>query len=132
MSRFALVTLIAVASASLAGCGESDPETARKNLHLPPEGYVADGTRGEAAFSKWCVNCHGPAGSGSGIGPPLVDSTYRPGHHPDMAFHMAVKNGVKQHHWQFGHMPPMPQVSPEATADIAAYIRALQRRAGID
>ena len=123
---------IAVASTPLAGCEPLDPETARKNLHLPPEGYIADGASGESAFSRWCVNCHGQAGSGTNIGPPLVDNTYRPGHHPDMAFHLAVKNGVKQHHWQFGDMPPMPQVSPEQTADIATYIRNVQRRAGIE
>ena len=62
---------------------------------------------------------------------PLLHGYYRPDHHANYAFYMAVKNGVVQHHWEFGNMPAMPQVSPEQAADIIAYVRALQRQAGL-
>lgn len=113
----------------LAACdGNRDPNP----FHLPPEGFVADSGKGAELFQQNCSGCHGRAGSGSSKGPPLVHETYNPTHHADLAFHLAVKNGVRRHHWRFGDMPPQPQVSPEATGHIVAYVRALQRRAGIE
>ncbi|GJL82695.1 MAG: hypothetical protein DHS20C01_23290 [marine bacterium B5-7] len=125
---FPLSALVAMT----AGCGDIDPAEGRARLHLPPENYVADVTRGFAEYQAFCSTCHGPVGRGSRQGPPLVDKTYEPSHHPDMSFHLAVKNGVRQHHWNFGDMPARTNVNPEATADIAAYIRELQVRAGIN
>ena len=49
-----------------------------------------------------------------------------------MAFHLAVKNGVKQHHWHFGHMPPVEDLSPEQVEHVIGYVREEQRRAGIN
>ena len=116
----------------LLGCGELKPGEGRKKLHLPDESYVANVSKGEAAYSGTCRACHGVMGSGTQQGPPLVHNTYEPSHHPDIAFHLAVKNGVRQHHWNFGDMPSQTHISPESTADITAYIRSLQREAGID
>ncbi len=64
-------------------------------------------------------------------GPPLIHDIYRPGHHADLSFHWAVKDGTKQHHWHFGDMPPIADVSPEQVGHIIAYVRREQRRAGI-
>ncbi|MBT8435208.1 MAG: c-type cytochrome [Gammaproteobacteria bacterium] len=116
----------------LAACDGAPGNRDSNPFHLPPIGYVADKTRGAELFRQNCSSCHGRAGSGSNTGPPLVHETYNPSHHADLAFHLAVKNGVRRHHWRFGDMPPQPQVSPEAVADIVAYVRELQRRAGID
>jgi hypothetical protein len=44
---------------------------------------------------------------------------------------MAAGDGVKQHHWQFGDMPPQPNISPEEMGHIIAWVRQEQRRAGI-
>jgi hypothetical protein len=44
---------------------------------------------------------------------------------------LAVRDGVKQHHWHFGNMPPQPEVTPEQTGHVIAYVRGLQRQAGI-
>lgn len=115
----------------LAACGKGDPEEIRQNLHLPKPGYVADASRGEALYSDNCISCHGARGRGTRQGPPLVHVTYEPNHHPDMAFHLAVKNGVRQHHWNFGDMSPVKSVSPENVADIVKYIRQQQGQAGI-
>lgn len=127
----ALVALILPALLA-GGCGETDPAAARANLHLPPDGYVANGERGRDAFARSCAECHGKDGLGTQRGPPLVNKTYEPGHHPDMAFHLAVKNGVRQHHWNFGDMPAQSAVTPKQAADIVRYVRELQRARGID
>jgi len=35
------------------------------------------------------------------------------------------------HHWQFGHMPPVPGLSQKDVAKIIAFVRELQRANGI-
>ena len=101
-------------------------------FHLPPNGFVGDKNKGAVLFRENCSSCHGRAGSGSTKGPPLIHKTYNSSHHADLAFHLAVKNGVRRHHWRFGDMPPLPSVSPETVGHIVAYVRALQRSAGIN
>ena len=86
---------------------------------------------GRSAFDANCMQCHGVNGSGTDKGPPLLHGLYNPGHHPDEAFRRAVRNGVQQHHWPFGNMPPQPQVSDEQLAQIVRYVRELQQANGI-
>lgn len=98
---------------------------------MPAPDFVADADRGETLFHSHCSRCHGKAASGTDHGPPLIHPIYRPGHHADLTFYWAAKDGVKQHHWQFGDMPPVSGVSPEDVGNIVAYVRREQRRAGI-
>lgn len=98
---------------------------------VPRETGTADPAAGRAVFEAHCTTCHGPGLQGTEKGPPLIHPYYRPDHHADLAIYLAVKNGVKQHHWQFGDMPPVPEVSPEEARDIVAHIRAAQKRAGL-
>ena len=86
---------------------------------------------GEASYEANCAACHGTRGLGTEQGPPLVDIIYEPNHHADMAFFMAVDRGVRAHHWQFGDMPPLPNVTNEQVEAIVEYIRFLQRQVGI-
>lgn len=86
---------------------------------------------GKKAFDAVCAACHGASGAGSEKGPPLVHNIYNPGHHADAAFYLAVRRGARQHHWQFGDMPPQPQVRDEELALIVEYVRELQRANGI-
>jgi hypothetical protein len=74
---------------------------------------------------------HGPQGKGTNNGPPLVHKIYEPNHHADMAFQRAAAQGVRAHHWKFGNMPKIDGVVPEDVSQIIAYIRWLQRQAGI-
>jgi hypothetical protein len=60
-----------------------------------------------------------------------VHAVYRPSHHGDEAFTLAVRRGVVAHHWRFGDMPPQPQVSDSQVVSIVGYVRWLQRDAGI-
>lgn len=86
---------------------------------------------GKKLFETHCAACHGAALQGSEKGPPLLHRIYEPSHHADIAFQLAVKNGVRAHHWQFGDMAPVPQVTPDDVAHITAYVRAEQRKVGI-
>jgi len=115
----------------LSAC-DSDPSKRDSNpLHLPPSGFVADPIKGQLLFNQSCQSCHGTNGRGTIQGPPLVDKTYEPKHHANLAFNFAVKNGVRSHHWKFGDMPAVPEISPEMIGHITQYIRTLQKQAGI-
>ncbi len=61
---------------------------------------------------------------GTKLGPPLVRRVYRPSHHADIAFQIAVKYGTRQRHWEFGDMKPVAGVTPDDVVHIAAYARA--------
>lgn len=107
-------------TATTAGLVVGDPE-------LP-----AELATGRATFHARCATCHGFRATGSGRGPPLAHPVYRPAHHADAAFRLAVANGVRAHHWSYGDMPPVAGVEPAAVERIIAYVRWLQRQAGID
>jgi len=98
---------------------------------IPPKTFVADPVLGQKIFAKHCAKCHGRGGKGTDKGPPFVHKVYEPSHHSDVAFYMAIRNGVQAHHWSFGNMPPVPMVSAEQAGHIVAYVRKLQRNAGI-
>ncbi len=87
---------------------------------------------GKGLYAIYCATCHGENGGGSVVGPPLVHRFYRPAHHADAAFLLAVKNGVRAHHWRFGDMAPVPGVDVAAIGRIVAYVRWLQVENGID
>ena len=65
-----------------------------------------------------------PNAAGGPAGPPLVHSIYRPA--------LAVRRGVRAHHWRFGDMPPQPAVREDEIGLIVRYVRELQRANGID
>jgi len=86
---------------------------------------------GQQAFDANCAACHGPNGAGTDQGPPLVHDIYNPGHHSDQAFVVAAKRGTRAHHWNFGDMPPQPDVTDEELSTIIRYVRELQTANGI-
>ena len=92
---------------------------------------AAEAKAGKRIYERRCASCHGPGGGGTDKGPPLVHEVYRPSHHGDFAFHLAVRNGVRAHHWRFGDMPPVRGLSKEDVDAIVRYIRRLQKEAGI-
>lgn len=97
-----------------------------------PAALSANAVLGERAFNAKCATCHGERAAGQdGIAPPLVHRFYEPNHHGDEAFHMAVQNGVRAHHWPFGDMAPVEGLTRADVDAIIAYVRALQRENGI-
>jgi mono/diheme cytochrome c family protein len=119
---WALVAVVVLAACGTEGAAVPDGTAGAE---------VASGD-GAAAFTANCAMCHGPVGDGTDQGPPLVHIVYEPSHHGDDAFRRAVAQGVTPHHWDFGPMPPQPQVGSEELEAIIAHVRALQRDAGIE
>jgi len=93
----------------------------------------ADALEGATIYEANCKACHGDNAAGrNGVAPPLVHSLYRQGHHADIAFWLAARDGVRSHHWLFGDMPPVAGITREQVDKIVVYIRALQRTNGIE
>jgi len=88
-------------------------------------------TRAQAAFDTYCATCHGTDAGGTNSGPPLIHKIYHPGHHADMAFYLAARQGSRAHHWSFGDMPPVQGVSDADLVDIITFVREVQRANGI-
>lgn len=107
--------------------GRGSAETVSVKVPTLPAQAVA----GSVAFDANCTACHGKNGTGTSLGPPLVHDIYNPGHHADESFARAVRQGVQQHHWRFGNMAPLPQVSDSQLAAIVRYVRELQQANGI-
>jgi len=133
--RIGLVGVFVVAAALYWGGYFSDQQetsgVAIVEVDVPQLGSTAKA--GEAAFNQNCSACHGANAAGkNGIAPPLVHKIYEPNHHADMSFVLAAKQGVRQHHWRFGNMPPMPDVDDKEIASIIEYVRTLQRANGIN
>jgi len=136
--RPSALAAIGVAIIGLAGTTyyyKSQPGTAGNGAALAQVRVVELSTRateGMSAFNANCSVCHGKNAAGvDGAGPPLVHVIYEPNHHGDASFHLAVKNGVRAHHWSFGNMPAIDGVTDEDIEDIITYIRELQRANGI-
>lgn len=117
------LALLLGAAAACAG------EQSRVRFTPPPT--PAELALGESLFTAHCARCHGVHAAGTDSGPPLIHAVYRPAHHSDEAFTLAVRVGVVAHHWRFGDMPPQPQVPDSQVPPIRDYVRWLQRSAGI-
>lgn len=87
--------------------------------------------KGKVTFDETCAACHGTNASGTDQGPPLVHRIYISSHHGDASFYRAVQMGSRAHHWNYGDMPPQPDVSTEQVAAIVRYVRELQMANGI-
>ena len=123
------IVLVTGSTILFAGCTTTDEPTATQppvEIDLGPTLYS-----GEESFQNRCAVCHGQNAGGTQIGPPLVNRLYEIGHHPNFSFHNAVNKGVTAHHWNFGDMPPIPNVPPEEIDAIICHVRDLQRTEGI-
>jgi cytochrome c2 len=130
--KLALGATILIATGLIVGGGfylirEAEQEITVVVPELSPEATV-----GMDAFETYCIECHGKNAVGTDKGPPLVHPVYRPAHHGDFSFVRAVTNGVPQHHWLFGSMPPQPAIRREEIDYIIVYLRELQRANGIE
>lgn len=137
--------LVALAGAAIAGAAfyltqpQTPPEArapvegdAMTEVTLPAN-LSEDAIVGQRAFDAVCADCHGENAAGKmGFGPPLVHKIYEPSHHADMSFVLAVQNGVRAHHWQFGDMPAQSGLTQADVRGIIAYVRELQRANGIN
>ena len=86
---------------------------------------------GASLFTAHCARCHGATAAGTDQGPSFLSPIYAASHHSDASFFLAVKQGVRAHHWQFGDMPAIPDVTSDESSEIILYVRWLQEQAGI-
>ena len=98
----------------------------------PSTGLMPNAAAGKHLFAKHCAACHGTNLKGSDKGPPLLHKIYEPSHHADAAFQLAAANGVRAHHWQFGDMPAVDEITDLELDTIIVYVRELQRANGIN
>lgn len=131
ITPFVALSIVYVTASTIlfAGCDTNDDPGPTQPLAEIDRGSTA--YDGEESFQNRCAVCHGQQAEGTAAGPPLVNRLYEIGHHPDFSFHNAVNNGVTAHHWNFGDMPPIPNVEPAEIDAIICYVRDLQRAEGI-
>ncbi|MCL4798927.1 MAG: c-type cytochrome [Burkholderiales bacterium] len=98
----------------------------------PAPGFFPNSAKGGRLYQEKCASCHGKDLRGTPQGPPQIHVYYVPNHHGDAAYQIAVRNGVRQHHWRFGDMPPVPGLTPEDVGHIIAFVRREQKKAGLD
>lgn len=129
LMMFAVLIVIAALLALRSGSEDKNDSPLHGNaFSLDAEKIRTDGLR---LYNGACIQCHGIEARGTSFGPPLVHDIYKPSHHSDQAFALAVLQGVKAHHWDFGDMSPVEGISQTDIAMITAYIRHIQRKAGI-
>lgn len=110
----------------LGACGSSESvETTLADRD--PEVVAA----GAVLYEAECAECHGSDLRGTDKGPSHLSAVYEPGHHGDGAFQIAVLQGVRPHHWDFGQMPPVPLEDGDIDK-IIAFVRDAQEREGFE
>lgn len=87
---------------------------------------------GEVLYRASCAACHGSDLRGTEIGSSQLSVVYQPGHHSDESYMNAMFNGVPAHHWNFGNMPPISNLTPDDAERIIAYVREIQRIEGFE
>jgi mono/diheme cytochrome c family protein len=118
----AVATLLAVALSG--ACSDSQPSDGTASAFV--------GLDGTSLYAQACAGCHGGDLAGTSEGPPFLDAIYRPGHHADASFLLAVRRGVRSHHWNFGDMPPIEGLIDAQVAAISTFVRERQVAAGIE
>ncbi len=117
----------------LNACTETNSEKTQtgKTVAAASEKTPSHLIKGEELFHVRCSSCHGEKARGTERGPSFINKIYEPNHHGDASFHLAVRNGVRAHHWKFGNMPKIHGVSQEQVDHIIGYVRWLQKQEGI-
>jgi mono/diheme cytochrome c family protein len=116
-----------------AGMGDMMPPMASNvdTAGLRTLAVPAEHEQGRELYTATCASCHGEAGLGTTLGPPLIHIVYEPNHHGDGAFVLAAERGVRAHHWGFGDMPAQPGITRPEVMEVVGYVRWLQREAGV-
>lgn len=127
LRRLALLAGLVVLAASCGGGSAGDD--AGTGIEPQDPELVA---LGEDLYQANCASCHGIDLRGTDQGPSQLSVVYEPGHHGDAAYYLAVRNGVRQHHWTFGDMPAVEGLADPEIEAIVAYVRENQRINGFE
>ena len=52
--------------------------------------------------------------------------------HGDESYRSAIRNGVTQHHWGFGNMPAVEDITDDQIERVITYIRTQQQELGFE
>jgi len=132
MKRLTLAVFLALLGAPLwfaAGDNTAAEQLSPDTVKLPAMTPALN--LGKLNYDAKCAQCHGVNTVGTDKGPTFLHRVYHPGHHADGAFFLAPKRGVRAHHWRFGNMPPVKDISDAQIKSIIAYVRAVQQANGI-
>ena len=123
-----LAGLVVALTAVLSACGGDDPEAA------PPESLVllAAEADGPTIYQARCASCHGEDLRGTDKGPSQLSIVYEPNHHGDDSYRSAIRNGAPQHHWSFGNMPAVEDITDDQIEQVITYIRTQQQELGFE
>ena len=123
-----LAGLVAVLTVALSACGGDDPVAA------PPESLVplAADADGASVYQARCASCHGEDLRGTDKGPSQLSIVYEPNHHGDESYRSAIRNGAPQHHWGFGDMPAVEDITDDQIERVITYIRTQQQELGFE
>ena len=120
----------ALLAASCSGTANGVPAaTVDEATTNAPLAVDADGV---AVYQARCAGCHGDDLRGTEKGPSQLSIVYEPGHHGDASFRSAIRNGAPQHHWNFGDMPVVADITDEQIELVIAHIRAQQEELGFE
>ncbi|MCY3892717.1 MAG: cytochrome c [Acidimicrobiaceae bacterium] len=87
---------------------------------------------GAAVYQQYCAECHGVDLRGTDKGPSQLSIIYEPNHHGDYAYRVAIREGTREHHWWFGDMPPVEDITDLEIEKVISFIRAEQQRLGFE
>jgi mono/diheme cytochrome c family protein len=87
---------------------------------------------GAAVYQQYCAECHGDDLRGTDKGPSQLSIIYEPNHHGDYAYRVAIRDGAREHHWWFGDMPPVEDITDLEIEKVISYIRSEQERLGFE
>ncbi|NNF54292.1 MAG: cytochrome c [Acidimicrobiales bacterium] len=120
--------LVAVVTLVLSACGGDDPVAA------PPDSLVplAADADGATVYQARCASCHGEDLRGTDKGPSQLSIVYEPNHHGDDSYRSAISNGTAQHHWSFGNMPAVEDITDDQIEHVITYIRTQQQKLGFE
>ncbi len=100
--------------------------TAADNIKIP-----FNLAKGQYLYEKNCSVCHGKQLQGTDKGPTFISAIYKVSHHGDASFYRAALQGVRAHHWNFGDMLPVPEMSERKMKSIIPFIRYYQKQKGM-
>lgn len=125
----ALVVFMVAAFVFFGGSSTETGPDAGTGIEVQDPALVA---AGDPIYQANCAKCHGADLRGTDLGPSHLSVVYEPNHHGDIAFVLAARNGVQQHHWPFGDMLPVPGLSDADLEAIVAFVRENQRIFGFE
>lgn len=127
LNRESYLIILALLSISLmAGCSKEETSATESTS------AQASSSEGQTIYENKCASCHGPNLRGTNKGPSLLSIIYEPSHHPDEAIRSAVRNGAVQHHWPYGNMPPVENITDEEIDQVIKFIRSEQESKGFE